>query len=155
MNSSLPPLSPSILSNSEFYIPQFSGRPLSASLSDDDARYNLDSSRAPSDKEMAATPATRPLLRQSNSFSAGDRPTGAKPTFASSSKRNSDEAKPPGVAKKSGGFSKFMNSVLGSPKRVEISGPSNPVHLTHVGFNFVTGEFTVRELFRVYVQAFD
>lgn len=57
-------------------------------------------------------------------------------------KRNSDEAKPPPSAKK-GGFSKFVNSVLGSPKRVEISKPSNPVHLTHVGFNFVTGEFTV------------
>ncbi|KAF8464361.1 kinase-like domain-containing protein [Kalaharituber pfeilii] len=35
-----------------------------------------------------------------------------------------------------------MNSMLGSPKRVEISSPSNPIHVTHVGFNFVTGEFT-------------
>ncbi|RPB20937.1 Pkinase-domain-containing protein [Terfezia boudieri ATCC MYA-4762] len=44
--------------------------------------------------------------------------------------------------RKKTGFSNFMNSMLGSPRRVEISSPSNPVHVTHVGFNFVTGEFT-------------
>jgi p21-activated kinase 1 len=29
-------------------------------------------------------------------------------------------------------------------KKVEISTPYDPVHLTHVGFNSDTGEFTVR-----------
>lgn len=87
--------------------------------------------------------ATRPQLRQSNSFNAGVHPPTAQVAAGTtaSSKRNSDEPKSSNTGKK-GGFSKFMNSVLGSPKKVEISGPSNPVHLTHVGFNFVTGEFT-------------
>ncbi|KAI5778182.1 kinase-like domain-containing protein [Geopyxis carbonaria] len=97
----------------------------------------------PHNSEMAASTA-RPQLRQSNSFTAGDRgqlSKGSPAEILVNPKRNSDEAKPLASAKK-GGFSKFVNSVLGSPKRVEISGPSNPVHLTHVGFNFVTGEFT-------------
>ncbi|PWW80796.1 Pkinase-domain-containing protein [Tuber magnatum] len=61
-----------------------------------------------------------------------------------SPKRNSDEVRTqaPPSSKSKMGFSKFMNSMLGSPKRVEISNPSNPVHVTHVGFNFITGEFT-------------
>lgn len=94
---------------------------------------------------MAAT-TSRPQLRQSSSFTVGDRGQFTKGQVtvgvgAPSSKRNSDEAKQPGTGKK-GSFSRFMSGVLGSPKRVEISGPSNPVHLTHVGFNFDTGEFT-------------
>ena len=36
----------------------------------------------------------------------------------------------------------FMSDLLGSNKRVEISTPYDPVHLTHVGFNTSTGEFT-------------
>jgi len=97
---------------------------------------------------MATTTTSRPQLRQSSSFTAGDRGAHLKGQVAvgvgaPSPKRNSDESKPLSTTKK-GGFSRFMSGVLGSPKRVEISGPTNPVHLTHVGFNFVTGEFTVR-----------
>lgn len=33
-------------------------------------------------------------------------------------------------------------------KKVEIGTPFAPVHLTHVGFNLDTGEFTVRPAFR-------
>lgn len=33
---------------------------------------------------------------------------------------------------------------LSTQKRVEISSPYDPVHLTHVGFNQETGEFTVK-----------
>lgn len=34
--------------------------------------------------------------------------------------------------------------LLSSDKKMEISSPYNPVHLTHVGYNLDTGEFTVR-----------
>lgn len=99
--------------------------------------------------EMTTTVA-RPQLRQSSSFTMGEKggPSSSPPKAYTSSgtmspKRNSDEIKPLPSGKSKGGFSKFMNSMLGSPKRVEISHPTNPVHVTHVGFNFVTGEFTV------------
>ncbi|TFK73767.1 Pkinase-domain-containing protein [Pluteus cervinus] len=36
----------------------------------------------------------------------------------------------------------FMSEVFNPSKRVEISTPYDPVHLTHVGFNSSTGEFT-------------
>ncbi|KAF8535986.1 kinase-like domain-containing protein [Trichophaea hybrida] len=147
--------------NNEYHIPQYTGynsRPVSGRLSEESTSGYESSSRRDTlrrpppppllspNTDMAATTTSRPPLRQSNSFTAGDRGVQLKDQVAvgvsaPSTKRNSDESKPPSVIKK-GGFSKFMNSVLGSPKKVEISGPTNPVHLTHVGFNFVTGEFT-------------
>jgi p21-activated kinase 1 len=36
----------------------------------------------------------------------------------------------------------FMSDFLNTSKRPEISTPYDPVHLTHVGFNSSTGEFT-------------
>ncbi|KAH8154135.1 uncharacterized protein LAJ45_01903 [Morchella importuna] len=96
--------------------------------------------------EMTTT-TSRPQLRQSTSFTMGEKggPPSPPKAYTSSGtmspKRNSDEVKPLPSAKTKLGFSKFMNSMLGS-KRVEISHPTNPVHVTHVGFNFVTGEFT-------------
>ena len=36
----------------------------------------------------------------------------------------------------------FMSEFLNNSKRPEISTPYDPVHLTHVGFNTSTGEFT-------------
>ena len=91
----------------------------------------------------ASTASGTPLLRQSMSFSTADKgfPGNLSPG------RLPDEhnlLKTSNSIRKKTGFSSFMNSMLGSPKRVEISSPSNPVHVTHVGFNFVTGEFTVR-----------
>ncbi|KAF8981926.1 signal transducing kinase of the PAK, partial [Entomortierella lignicola] len=35
-----------------------------------------------------------------------------------------------------------MSDLLSSDKKMEISSPYNPVHLTHVGYNLDTGEFT-------------
>ncbi|KAF9580189.1 signal transducing kinase of the PAK [Lunasporangiospora selenospora] len=35
-----------------------------------------------------------------------------------------------------------MTDLLSSDKKIEISSPYNPVHLTHVGYNLDTGEFT-------------
>lgn len=40
------------------------------------------------------------------------------------------------------GMFNFMSDFLNSSKRLEISTPYDPVHLTHVGFNSSTGEFT-------------
>lgn len=58
--------------------------------------------------------------------------------------RYSDEAKDSKALKKKSGFSSFMNSLVGSPRRPAISAPENPVHVTHVGYDQETGEFTVR-----------
>ncbi|KAK4050264.1 protein kinase domain-containing protein [Microbotryomycetes sp. JL201] len=46
-------------------------------------------------------------------------------------------------SKSKGGFGSFFADVFSNPnKRVEISTPYDPVHLTHVGFDSDTGEFT-------------
>ena len=94
-----------------------------------------------------------PSLRQSASFSVGDRSIDLTPsrsdtgltTSTSNSKRYSDEA---GSGKlrwrKKSGISGFMNSVLGSPRSVKIGMPENPVHMIHVGYDNETGQFTVR-----------
>ncbi|CAD6902430.1 unnamed protein product [Tilletia controversa] len=41
-----------------------------------------------------------------------------------------------------GGFVNSMSDVFSQQKKIEISHPYDPVHLTHVGFNSDTGEFT-------------
>ncbi|KAL9058979.1 MAG: hypothetical protein Q9206_001680 [Seirophora lacunosa] len=88
-----------------------------------------------------------PQLRQSASFSTVERANDIAPprsdTASTTSKRysNSDEGKTAPWRKKSG-FSSFVNSVLGSPRTVKISAPGNPVHVTHVGFDNETGQFT-------------
>jgi P21-Rho-binding domain len=46
------------------------------------------------------------------------------------------------TAKGKKGMLGFMSDFLNSNKRLEISTPYDPVHLTHVGFNSSTGEFT-------------
>ena len=92
-----------------------------------------------------------PSLRQSASFSAGDRnldspPSRSESRLTSSSKRLSDESttsKVQGRWRKKSGISGFMNSVLGSPRVLKISNPENPVHVTHVGYDNETGQFTV------------
>jgi len=63
-----------------------------------------------------------------------------------SPKRYSDETKEPksGMIRKKSGFSSFMNTMgIGSPRGVKISAPENPVHVTHVGYDQDTGQFTV------------
>lgn len=114
------------------------------------------SSRRPGPPPLSHTsPDTRmtsPALRQSASFSVGDRSGDVTPprsdTGLTTPKRYSDEAsggRNSAPWKKKSGFSSFMNSVLGSPRTVKISHPENPVHVTHVGFDNVTGQFTVRK----------
>ncbi len=88
-----------------------------------------------------------PSLRQSASFSIGDRTSDNAPppsgSGLSTPKRYSDEARNAAPWKKKSPFSSFMTSVLGSPRNIKISNPENPVHVTHVGFDNETGQFTV------------
>ncbi|GAA6003603.1 hypothetical protein JCM10207_003502 [Rhodosporidiobolus poonsookiae] len=72
-------------------------------------------------------------------------PGGSSTPSASGGQRYSGEG---GKEKKSKGFGSFLADVFsnsgggGGGKKVEISTPYDPVHLTHVGFNSDTGEFT-------------
>jgi p21-activated kinase 1 len=51
------------------------------------------------------------------------------------------------MMRKKSGFSGFMSSIgVGSPRGVKISAPENPVHVTHVGYDNQTGQFTVSVL---------
>ena len=91
-----------------------------------------------------------PSLRQSASFSIGDRTSDTTPPSHGSGsgtpKRYSDEARNTAPWKKKSSFSSFMTTVLGSPRNVKISNPENPVHVTHVGFDNETGQFTVSQI---------
>lgn len=71
-------------------------------------------------------------------------PTGRVPDGLMSPKRFSDEAKEgkPTTSRKKSGFSGFVNSLVGSQKKPVISAPENPVHVTHVGYDSTTGQFT-------------
>ncbi|KAL9569976.1 hypothetical protein ACKAV7_006039 [Fusarium commune] len=103
--------------------------------------------KAPTDSRLAS-----PALRTSTSFSAMDSSLNEKslgpraPTDGPSvnPKRYSDDGKDlkPAVLRKKSGFSGFMNSLVGSPKKPVISAPENPVHVTHVGYDSSTGQFT-------------
>lgn len=106
----------------------------------------------------AMPPPPPPPLRQSASFTAADSKADTIVNSDDKSlskvesntvppKRYSDEAKeakPSAVLRKKSGFSGFMTSLVGSPKKPLISAPENPVHLTHVGYDSATGQFTVR-----------
>lgn len=91
-----------------------------------------------------------PSLRQSASFTAGDRmneKSGPRvlENQLISPKRYSDESKEPknGMVRKKSGFSGFLNNIgVGSPRGIKISAPENPVHVTHVGYDNQTGKFT-------------
>ncbi|KAL2003676.1 hypothetical protein VTN02DRAFT_2826 [Thermoascus thermophilus] len=89
------------------------------------------------------------MLRQSSSHTALNSRMDTAPQRpdddrAQNQKRFSDEAngtKSTGRSKKSS-FSSFVNSMLGSPRNIKISAPENPVHVTHVGYDNQTGQFT-------------
>lgn len=100
-----------------------------------------------------STKKPKPALRYSKSVAAMDvgstivEKSGARvEAQAATPKRYSDEtgvpAKPPNTRKKSG-FSGFVNSLVGSQKKPMISAPENPIHVTHVGYDSSTGQFTV------------
>ncbi|KFX87662.1 hypothetical protein V490_08108 [Pseudogymnoascus sp. VKM F-3557] len=90
---------------------------------------------------------TSPALRQSASFSNDRNEKNVSRSTSEnqiiSPKRYSDETNQPKnfALRKKTGFSGFMNSLVGSPRRVNISAPENPVHVTHVGYDNDTGKF--------------
>lgn len=92
-----------------------------------------------------------PSIRHSSSFSIGDKSANTSPSDSESttrSKRYSDEASANRNSipyKKNNGLKSLMGSLLGSPRTnsVKISAPENPVHVTHVGYDNNTGQFTV------------
>ncbi|KAJ5923192.1 hypothetical protein N7454_008437 [Penicillium verhagenii] len=97
---------------------------------------------------ISPDPRHRSFLRQSASFTT--LPSRMDP-FAhreterpSNSKRHSDEGSghTRGGRSKKASFSSFVNSMLGSPRNIKISSPENPVHVTHVGYDNQTGQFT-------------
>lgn len=139
---------------------EFIGAPFdgSAILSRIEATKSPTSPHRPPISRLAhTTPDTRVAglsLRQSASFSAAadtmaasEKSQGYKASDnqLSQSKRFSDESKEPkmSVLRKKSGFSGFMTSLVGSPKKPTISAPENPVHVTHVGYDSSTGQFTV------------
>ena len=94
-----------------------------------------------------------PALRQSASFSTGDRmfvdltPPRSETGVSTKSKRYSDETTGAKTRwRKKSGISGFVNSMLGSPRNVKIGAPENPVHMIHVGYDNETGQFTVRRI---------
>ncbi|KAM3460440.1 hypothetical protein MY5147_004733 [Beauveria neobassiana] len=100
-----------------------------------------------------STHKTKPALRSSKSVTTMDSgvtlvdKSGTRvESQAATPNRYSDESggipsKPPTVRKKSG-FSGFVNSLVGSQKKPMISAPENPIHVTHVGYDSSTGQFT-------------
>ncbi|KAI1166242.1 kinase-like domain-containing protein [Nemania serpens] len=93
-----------------------------------------------------------PSLRRSASFTVANAAMSEKSLATRitdapilSSKRYSDESKElnrSGMLRKKSGFSGLMSTLVGSPKKPVISAPENPVHLTHVGYDSATGQFT-------------
>ncbi|TCD69516.1 signal transducing kinase of the PAK [Steccherinum ochraceum] len=64
------------------------------------------------------------------------------PTLSTTSAGTSGRSRSGTTTKSKKGMFNFMSDFLNSSKRIEISTPYDPVHLTHVGFNSSTGEFT-------------
>lgn len=110
--------------------------------------------RSPQEWSQYANKLTRNLSRQASSqtqaspksppesatISRSD--TGTSSTVAS--ERTSDEAsRPSKPGRKKSGFSSFVTSLVGANKKPMISAPTNPVHVTHIGYDTSTGSFTV------------
>ncbi|KAI9656695.1 MAG: signal transducing kinase of the PAK [Trizodia sp. TS-e1964] len=87
--------------------------------------------------------AITPALRQSGSFSTtGDTATEIAATRLENGTTDDLRELKNASTRKPRGFSKIMNSMLGSPRRINIGAPENPVHVTHVGYDNETGQFT-------------
>ncbi|RDB20838.1 Serine/threonine-protein kinase SMU1 [Hypsizygus marmoreus] len=76
-----------------------------------------------------------PSVQSSEFHSSNSIPAAQTPTLGGRSRSGTT-----GKSKK--GVLGFMSEVFNPSKRPEISTPYDPVHLTHVGFNSSTGEFT-------------
>ncbi|KAK3384523.1 hypothetical protein B0T24DRAFT_89478 [Lasiosphaeria ovina] len=128
--------------------------PLPLSLSRSPSQAQAQSYALASPESRALGMGFTPALRQSGSFSTAmtdqtlvnEKPGVTRSdSVAALPKRYSDEtreSKLPSMLRKKSGFSGFMNSLVGSPKKPLISAPENPVHVTHVGYDSSTGQFT-------------
>lgn len=147
-------------SSEEFIGAPFDGTGILSQMDSTKASGYQNSLRRPPPPPLSYTSplptAMGPPLRQSTSFTSGERINEKIPAARAaeaqliSPKRYSDETKEPksAVSRKKTGFSGFMNSLVGSPRRINISAPENPVHVTHVGYDNDTGLFTVSALSR-------
>lgn len=70
-------------------------------------------------------------------------PRGEPSGMRSPRQRFSDESREGKATKKKSGFTNFVNNLVGTQRKPTISAPENPVHVTHVGYDQETGEFTV------------
>ena len=95
--------------------------------------------------------ASRPL-RASASFSNMDPSVSERSSSGRSGdggfitpKRYSDDGKDlkSSMLRRKAGFSTLMSNLVGNTKKPVISAPENPVHVTHVGYDSNTGNFTV------------
>lgn len=102
----------------------------------------------------AKPPGSNRRLRKSTSFLLGSSSTIMnnqnlrqidKPLVSPRNRLSDDSSSSQKPARKKTGISQFVKGVLGSPRKPEISLPEHPVHLTHVGYDTSTGEFTVSD----------
>ncbi|CAI7625850.1 unnamed protein product [Penicillium palitans] len=129
-------------------------RGMLSALDENSAETDPHSQQKPELRSHHTSPDTRGRhsLRQSASFttltqrmdSFAHRETERPPNAA---KRYSGDGNPPAAPRtrqsKKASFSRFVDSMLGSPGRnMKISAPENPVHVTHVGYDNQTGQFT-------------
>ncbi|KAJ5089881.1 hypothetical protein N7532_008565 [Penicillium argentinense] len=134
----------------------FETRGMLSALDENSAENDLQPQEAPAlrSHHTSPDPRGRQTLRQSASFTAlpnrmdpfahreTERPPHAK---RYSDEGNVNKGPTPTQTKrqsKKASFSSFVNSMLGSPRNVKISAPENPVHVTHVGYDNQTGQFT-------------
>jgi p21-activated kinase 1 len=100
-----------------------------------------------SDPQRLNSPPLHPSPRFANMDSSSEKSLGARlgtEHSMASSKRLSDDGRDVKASlRKKSGLTNFMNSLVGAPKKPIISAPENPVHLTHVGYDSNTGQFTV------------
>ncbi|KAK3350132.1 hypothetical protein B0T25DRAFT_570713 [Lasiosphaeria hispida] len=94
----------------------------------------------PHTPSFSTTASEQPILNEKASVPKME----SIPTSKRFSDESSKDSKMPGILRKKSGFSGFMNSLslVGSPKKPLISAPENPVHVTHVGYDNTTGQFT-------------
>ncbi|CAI7603398.1 unnamed protein product [Penicillium discolor] len=129
-------------------------RGMLSALDENSAETDPHSQQKPGLRSHHTSPDTRGRhsLRQSASFTTL---TQRMDSFAhreterpqNAPKRYSGDGNPPAAPRtrqsKKASFSRFVDSMLGSPGRnMKISAPENPVHVTHVGYDNQTGQFT-------------
>ncbi|KAI0717974.1 Pkinase-domain-containing protein [Cerioporus squamosus] len=103
-----------------------------------DVPYYVDPSEIP-----AQTPQMQPNTQYAANYDLPPLPPAPyAPSTPSTISAAGSRSRSSTTAKSKKGVFTFMSDLLNTSKRPEISTPYDPVHLTHVGFNTSTGEFT-------------